>query len=101
MSTTPTLWLVDGSHAVYRAYHALPPMSTRAGVPTHAVMGFTSMLLKAIREHGPSHLAVCFDEDAERSRREIFADYKATRAETPDDLKPQFHSVRRVLVRRR
>lgn len=93
----PVLWLVDGSHAVYRAYHALPPMSTRAGVPTHAVMGFTTMLLKAIRDHAPTHLAVCFDEDAEASRRELFADYKATRADTPEDLKPQFGAVRRVL----
>ena len=102
MSTPPasapqTLWLVDGSHAVYRAYHALPPLSNRAGVPTHAALGFTNMLLRAIREHAPTHLLVAFDEDPEASRKVIFADYKATRAETPDDLKPQFGLVRRVL----
>jgi len=93
----PSLWLVDGSHAIYRAYHALPPLSNAAGVPTHAALGFTNMLLRAIREHAPTHLCVAFDEDAEASRKVIFADYKATRAETPDDLKPQFGLVRRVL----
>ena len=46
----PSLWLVDGSHAIFRAYHALPHLSTRQGVPTNAVYGFTTMLLKAIRE---------------------------------------------------
>ena len=45
----PSLWLVDGSHAIFRAYHALPHLSTRQGVPTNAVYGFTTMLLKAIR----------------------------------------------------
>ena len=60
----PSLWLVDGSHAIFRAYHALPHLSTRTGVPTNAVYGFTTMLLKAIREGNPTHLAVAFDEEA-------------------------------------
>jgi DNA polymerase-1 len=91
------LWLVDGSHAVYRAYHALPPLSNAAGVPTHAALGFTNMLLRAIREHSPTHILVAFDEDAEASRKVLYADYKATREATPDDLKPQFTLVKRVL----
>jgi len=100
MKTGPqpnSLWLVDGSHAVYRAYHALPPLSTAAGVPTHAALGFTNMLLRAIREHSPTHIMVAFDEDAEASRKVLYADYKATREETPSDLKPQFGLVKRVL----
>src|SRR5207237_709195 len=60
----PSLWLVDGSHTIFRAYHALPHLSTRQGVPTNAVYGFTTMLLRAIREGNPTHLAVAFDEEA-------------------------------------
>ena len=95
---TPSLWLLDGSHAIFRAYHALPHLSTRTGVPTNAVYGFTTMLLKAIREGEPTHLAVAFDEDAKRSRSEIYPEYKATRGATPEDLTPQFPLVRQVLT---
>ncbi len=93
----PSLWLVDGSHAIFRAYHALPHLSTRQGVPTNAVYGFTTMLLRAIREGSPTHLAVAFDEEGKQARIEIYADYKATRGAPPDDLRPQFPLVRRVL----
>jgi DNA polymerase-1 len=93
----PSLWLVDGSHAIYRAYYALPHLSTRTGVSTNAVYGFTTMLLRAIREGNPTHLAVAFDEDAKASRVEIYGDYKATRDKPPDDLPSQFPLVRRVL----
>jgi DNA polymerase I len=93
----PSLWLVDGSHAIFRAYHALPHLSTRQGVPTNAVYGFTTMLLKAIREGEPTHLAVCFDVEAKQARSEIYAEYKATRGPMPEDLAPQFPLVRRVL----
>src|SRR5436190_7057231 len=93
----PSLWLVDGSHAIFRAYHALPHLSTRQGVPTNAVYGFTTMLLRAIREGSPTHLAVAFDEEAKAKRAEIYTEYKATRGAPPDDLMPQFPLVRRVL----
>src|SRR5437870_11658578 len=93
----PSLWLVDGSHTIFRAYHALPHLSTRQGVPTNAVYGFTTMLLRAIREGSPTHLAVAFDEEAKAKRVEIYSEYKATRGAPPDDLMPQFPLVRRVL----
>ena len=93
----PSLWLVDGSHAIFRAYHALPHLSTRTGVPTNAVYGFTTMLLRAIREGSPTHLAVAFDEEAKARRVEIYSEYKATRGPAPEDLTPQFPLVRRVL----
>src|SRR3954467_7675500 len=93
----PSLWLVDGSHAIFRAYHALPHLSTRQGVPTNAVYGFTTMVIKALREGNPTHFAVAFDEEAKAKRSEIYAEYKATRGAPPDDLKPQFPLVRRVL----
>src|SRR5205085_7535776 len=93
----PSLWLVDGSHAIFRAYHPLPHLSTRSGVPTNAVYGFTTMLLRAIREGEPTHLAVAFDEEAKAARSVIYSEYKATRGPPPDDLMPQFSLVRRVL----
>src|SRR6267378_2983960 len=93
----PSLWLVDGSHTIFRAYHALPHLSTRQGVPTNAVYGFTTMLLRAIREGSPTHLAVAFDEEAKAKRSEIYDAYKATRGAPPDDLIPQFPLVRQVL----
>src|SRR6266446_1481877 len=93
----PSLWLVDGSHTIFRAYHALPHLSTRQGVPTNAVYGFTTMLLRAIREGNPTHLAVAFDEEAKAKRSEVYPEYKATRGAPPEDLTPQFPLVRRVL----
>src|SRR5437773_933099 len=93
----PSLWLVDRSHTIFRAYHALPHLSTRQGVPTNAVYGFTTMLLRAIREGSPTHLAVAFDEEAKAKRSEIYHAYKATRGAPPDDLMPQFPLVRQVL----
>ena len=93
----PSLWLVDGSHTIFRAYHALPHLSTRQGVPTNAVYGFTTMLLRAIREGNPTHLAVAFDEEAKAKRSELYSEYKATRGPPPEDLTPQFPLVRRVL----
>src|SRR5205823_13675831 len=93
----PSLWLVDGSHAIFRAYHALPHLSTRQGVPTNAVYGFTTMLLKAIREGEPPHIAVAFDEAAKHARSQIYADYKATRGPMPEALAPQFPLVDRAL----
>src|SRR3984893_5260263 len=93
----PSLWLVDGSHTIFRAYHALPHLSTRQGVPTNAVYGFTTMLLRAIREGSPTPLAGAFDEEAKAKRSEIYDGYKATRGAPPDDLMPQFPLVRQVL----
>jgi DNA polymerase-1 len=97
MAEADALYIVDGSNFLFRAYHALPPLSTRGGVPSGAVYGFTQMLIKLEVDHRPSHLAVVFDGAAHTFRNDLFADYKATRKEPPDDLKPQFGLVRRVV----
>ena len=75
----PTLTLIDGSGFIFRAYHALPHLSTSKGEPTNAVYGFTTMLLKGIREGNPTHFAVAFDEEAKAKRMEVYPEYKATR----------------------
>ncbi|HEX8908812.1 MAG TPA: DNA polymerase I [Anaeromyxobacteraceae bacterium] len=92
----PTLTLIDGSGFVFRAYHALPHLSTTKGVPTNAVYGFTTMLLKALREHAPTHVALVFDAGRKSFRNELDPAYKANRPEAPDDLAQQFPLVREV-----
>jgi DNA polymerase-1 len=93
----PTLTLIDGSGFVFRAYHALPHLSTTKGVPTNAVYGFTTMVLKALREHAPTHVALVLDAAGRHSfRHELDEEYKANRPDAPDDLQQQFPLVREV-----
>jgi DNA polymerase-1 len=92
----PTLTLIDGSGFIFRAYHALPPLTTTKGLPTHAVYGFTTMLLKALREREPTHVALVFDAARKTFRQDLDPGYKASRPEAPDDLKVQFPLVRDV-----
>ncbi len=92
----PTLTLIDGSGFIFRAYHALPHLSTTKGVPTNAVYGFTTMLLKALREHAPTHVALVFDASRKSFRHDLDATYKANRPQAPDDLVKQFPLVREV-----
>jgi DNA polymerase-1 len=91
------LYLVDGYNLLFRAYHALPPLSTSKGVPSGAVYGFATMLIKLEVSERPSHLAVVYDGGGRSLRAEAFADYKANRVEPPDDLKPQFAGSRRMV----
>src|SRR4051812_39792360 len=91
------LTLIDASGYIFRAYHALPHLSTSKGTSTHAVLGFTRMLLKLMREFEPTHLALAFDKDSRQGRLAIDPNYKANREGPPDDLVPQFPLVRRVV----
>jgi 5'-3' exonuclease len=97
MSNTPRLVLVDGSASVYRAFHALPPLSNSAGVPTHAVLGFTTMLLKLLREEKPQALAIAFDGPGPTVRHREFPVYKANRPAMPEPLVVQIPFVHRVV----
>jgi 5'-3' exonuclease len=97
MSDGPRLVLVDGSASVYRAFHALPPLSNSAGLPTHAVLGFTNMLLKLLREEEPQALAVAFDGPGPTARHREFPAYKANRPAMPDTLVAQIPFIHRVV----
>ena len=100
---TDHFYLVDGSGYIFRAYYALPPLSRKSdGLPTGAVSGFCSMLFKLLEdvrsddsENKPSHFAVIFDSARKNFRNEIYSEYKANRAEAPDDLAPQFEYIRK------
>src|SRR5512136_1276466 len=92
----PTLTLIDGSGFVFRAFHAIPHLSTTKGQPTNAVYGFTTMLLKALREHAPTHAALVMDAGRKSFRTELDPTYKAHRPEAPEDLVRQFPLVREV-----
>jgi DNA polymerase-1 len=93
------VYLIDGSGYIFRAYHALPPLTRPSdGLPVGAVHGFCGMLWKLLRETGelapPTHMAVIFDYSAKTFRSDLFDGYKANRPEPPEDLIPQFPLVR-------
>jgi DNA polymerase-1 len=96
-SSTDTLYLVDGSGYIFRAFYAIGPLSNRAGLPTNALLGFTRMLTKLIREEGAKYIAVMFDTGQPTFRHELYKDYKANRKECPQDLVPQMPYFRRVV----
>ena len=93
------LHLIDGSAYIFRAYHALPPLTRKSdGLPIGAVAGFANMIFKYIEDakgdDAPTHAAVIFDHSSKTFRNEIFPEYKANRPELPEDLRPQFPLTR-------
>jgi DNA polymerase-1 len=96
------VFLVDGSGYIFRAYHALPPLTRKSdGLQVNAVLGFCNMLWKLLRdmkpEEKPTHLAVVFDKSEKTFRTEFYPDYKAHRPEAPADLLPQFPLIREAV----
>ena len=94
----PRLVLVDGSSYVYRAFHALPPLTGPSGLLTNAVYGFTTMLLKLLGDAKADYLAVVFDAARKTFRDEIYADYKAHRPQMPNELAAQLPHIHRVVA---
>ena len=88
------LYLVDGSAYIFRAYHALPPMTRKDGTPIGAVLGFTNMFVKLLKEFDAGAVAVIFDAARKNFRNDIYEDYKANRDDPPEDLIPQFPLIR-------
>src|SRR3954447_11746895 len=88
------LILIDGSGFIFRAFHALPPMTRPDGTPVNAVFGFTNMLAKLLKEHVGTHIAVIFDAGRVTFRNRLYEPYKAQRPPPPEELIPQFALVR-------
>jgi DNA polymerase-1 len=93
----PTLYLIDGSGYVFRAFFALPQLTTSRGLPVNAVYGFIRMLFKLLKEERPSYIAVVFDSPRKTFRDDLFESYKATRAESPNDLNAQIPYIHRAV----
>ena len=91
-----TLFLIDGSGFIFRAYYALPPLTRKDGTPVGAVLGFTNMLTKVLTEMNAHYLGVIFDAGRKTFRNDIYKEYKANRKETPEDLIPQFPLIRQA-----
>jgi len=93
----PTIYLIDGSAYVYRAYHAISHLSNSSGLPTNAVFGFTRMLIKLIEDKDPQYLVMVFDSKGPTFRHEKYSQYKANRPPMPDDLVVQQPYIRKVV----
>ncbi len=97
MTRRETLYLIDGSSYIYRAFYAIRNLSNSQGLPTNAVFGFTRMLMKVIEEKKPDYVAVAFDAKGPSFRHKLYPDYKANRPEMPDDLQPQIPYIKMMV----
>ncbi len=91
------LCLIDALNQIHRAYHALPELTNSSGVPTNATLGFVTMLRKLLAEEKPDYCGVVFDPPGPTVRHEEYEGYKASRSETPDDLRAQIPWIRRII----
>jgi DNA polymerase-1 len=92
-----TLYLIDGSAYIYRAFYAVRHLSTSSGIPTNAVYGFVGMLSKILREKDPTHIVIALDAPGPTFRHDLSADYKATRPKMPEDLAKQIPFIKRLI----
>ena len=90
------IFLIDGSSYLYRAFHAMPPLTTSTGLPTGAVKGVTNMLRKLRKENPDSYYLVIFDAKGKNFRHDIYADYKANRPPMPEDLREQLSPLKEI-----
>lgn len=97
MTQRPKLFLIDGSSYLFRAFYALPHLSNSKGTPTNAIYGFTQMLLKVLKEHQPTYLAIVFDSKAPTFRSEIYQAYKANRPPMPEALSLQIPYIKKII----
>lgn len=92
-----TLLIIDSHALIHRAYHAIPPLTTKSGIPTNALYGYFNLIQKAITDIKPTHLVACFDTPTESFRKKIVEHYQATRKPTEDNLKVQFNLVKEIV----
>jgi len=89
--------LVDGSAYLYRAFHAMPPLTNSTGQPTGAIYGVVNMLRRLVADYSPTHMVVIFDASGKTFRDDIYAEYKANRASMPDDMRAQIKPLYKVV----
>lgn len=94
---TSEVYLIDGSAYIYRAYHAITPLNTSHGLPTHAVFGFMNILRRILREKNPVYLAVAYDSRGPVFRHEMYSAYKANRVIMPEDLQVQIPYIKELV----
>ena len=97
MSDSAPLVLVDGSSYLFRAFHALPPLTNKKGEPTGAMLGVINMLRRLLETYQPSHMAVVFAAKGKTFRNDMYAEYKATRPPMPDDLRAQIEPLHEII----
>lgn len=96
-----TVYLVDGSSYIHRAFHAIRNLVNSRGFPTNAILGFTRMVLKLIHDRNPEYLVLVFDSEGPTFRHEIFRDYKANRPPMPEDMAVQIPVIKEILEKLR
>lgn len=92
-----TLFLIDGSSYLFRAYHALPPLTNAGGEPTGAIYGVINMLLKDLQQYGSEGFCMVFDAKGKNFRHELYPEYKANRGEMPEELVPQVQPIHDIV----
>ena len=92
----PDLILIDGTSYIYRAFHALPPLTTSAGKPTGATRGFASMLRKLIEKYPGVPMVMVFDAKGPNFRNDYYKDYKANRPPMPNELRLQIEDIKKL-----
>jgi DNA polymerase-1 len=90
------LYLIDVSSLFFRAFFAVRPLTSPSGIPTNAIYGFLSMLLKLLKEEKPQYLVFCYDRKEPSFRKALYSDYKAHRTEMPEDLAPQIPYIKKL-----
>ena len=95
--TTDTIYLIDGHAYIYRAYHAIAPLTNAEGLPTHAAFGFTNILNRVIKDKDPRFLAVAFDAKGPTFRHDLYREYKANRPPMPEDLRVQIPFIHEIV----
>jgi len=96
MKNEKTIYMVDGTAYIYRAYHAVRGLSNSKGLPTNAIFGFTRMLLKLIEDRSPEYIGIFFDSKGPTFRHKIYKEYKANRPPMPEDLSIQIPYIKKV-----
>lgn len=90
------LFLVDVSSLFFRAFYAVRPLTSPSGIPTNAIYGFLSMLMKLLKDEKPEYLVFCYDRKDPSFRKDIYTEYKANRTEMPEDLAPQIPYIKKL-----